>query len=183
MWDNESVNYLPSTGALKYMILSYLILKANLSVRSYYAHEETRKWAPRDPSSPSYCTSASGFELMVKHLHLHYLMEKAGRQNMWSMTHAREIEEAERHWCLFLGISGMGRWNEVYVWLMLTSIEKLVSRWVNIQLQMHFMRLLSHLFPVLTLCSNNLLCPLSAFVLFPPRKFFLLCLSNSYKVE
>ena len=57
---------------------------------------------PKNPSSLSYCTLASGFELMVKHLHLHYLMEKAGRCKMWSMTPAREIEEAENHWCLLL---------------------------------------------------------------------------------
>ena len=35
---------------------------------------------------------------------------------------------------------------------------------VSSQLQIHFMRLLSHLFPVLTLCSNILFYALSALV-------------------
>lgn len=98
---------------------------------------------------------------------------------------ARETEEAESHWRLLLVMSGTGRWNELYVWLMLDSTEKLVSKWVSIQLQMHFMRLLSHLFPVLTLSSNNLLCPLSAFLhcFYLESSFRHLCLSNSSKVE
>ena len=162
-----------------------LILEANLIVRGYYTHGEKRKWAPKDPSSQSYCTSASEFELMVRHLQLHHLMEKAGRRNMWSMTYARETEEAKRHWCLLLVMSGTGRWNELYVWLMLNSIEKLVSGWVSIQLQMHFLRLLSHIFPVLTLSSTHLLSPLSGSVhcFCPESSFRRLCLSDSYKVE
>lgn len=49
--DSEKTNYLPSMWGLKYIILSHLILKANLRVRGYDANGEKRKWAPNDPDS------------------------------------------------------------------------------------------------------------------------------------
>lgn len=77
----------------------------------------------------------------------------------------RKLEDTGAYFTiLLLVISGMWKWNEPWLWLILSGIEKLNSRWVNIQLPIDFLRLLSHLFPVFSLCSDIPLCPICAFV-------------------
>lgn len=78
----------------------FSILKAYLSITGYSTNREKRKWTPQDLNSQSFFMLASGFELMVKHLH--YVTEKAGRHNMWRMPHAREMEEAGAYFPILL---------------------------------------------------------------------------------